>query len=82
MYPGEREGAFPTGAQAPTDFSLAGEAQMAIRALVSDKGLATSEHYQMFARDMSKSGNIARTARKLQAQKNGKAWLARVKKGG
>lgn len=57
---------------------LMGEAQKAIAQLLSDKDIKTSEHFDRFNRDIAKSGGIARTARKLQAQKNGAAWLAGV----
>lgn len=59
--------------------ALMGEAQRAIGALLDEKQLSTTEHFQRFHRDMSKSGNIARTARKLMAQKAGKAWLDDVR---
>lgn len=55
--------------------ALMGEAQRAINALVAAKHIKTSEHFDLFTRDMSKSGNIARTARQIQARKNGAAWL-------
>lgn len=55
--------------------ALMGEAQKAINALVEAKAIETSEHFDLFTRDMSKSGNIARTARQIQARKNGAAWL-------
>ena len=51
------------------------EAQKAINAIVEAKGIKTSEHFDLFTRDMSKSGNIARTARQIQARKNGAEWL-------
>lgn len=55
--------------------ALMAEAQRAIVGLVEAKGIKTSEHFDLFTRDMSKSGNIARTARQIQARKNGAAWL-------
>lgn len=59
--------------------ALAAEARRAILAFASSHKLEPSPAYQPFARDMEKSGNIARTARRLQAQKVGAAWLATVR---
>lgn len=58
--------------------ALMAEAQRAITDLVASKGIKTTEHFDLFTRDMSKSGNIARTARQIQARKNGAAWLESV----
>ena len=55
--------------------ALMKEAQGAINAIVESANITTSEHFELFTRDMSKSGNIARTARQIQARKNGLAWL-------
>lgn len=57
---------------------LMAEAQRAIADLVELKVIKTTEHFNLFTRDMAKSGNIARTARQIQARKNGAAWLERV----
>jgi alkylation response protein AidB-like acyl-CoA dehydrogenase len=54
---------------------LMAEAQKAIARVISDKDIKTSDHLDRFNRDIAKSGGIARTARKLQAQKNGATWL-------
>lgn len=55
--------------------ALMGEAQRAINVIVETKDIKTSEHFDLFTRDMTKSGGIARTARQIQARKNGAAWL-------
>lgn len=55
--------------------ALMSEAQKAINAIVEAKGIETSEHFDLFTRDMSKSDNIARTAKQIQARKNGAVWL-------
>ncbi len=58
--------------------ALMTEAQRAITELVASKGIKTTQHFDLFTRDMAKSGNIARTARQIQARKNGAAWLESV----
>lgn len=61
--------------------ALMAEAEEAIRRFVADNDIATTHAFDLFTRDMEKSGNIARRARDLAAQKAGRAWLARVSPG-